>query len=107
MPRATRRSRTAYTLVELMIVVAIVGVLAMLAIYGVRKYIASSKTVEARNALGQIGKNASTSWEQGVAASGPIVVGAPSHAVRALCMSASKTVPSSFANVKNQKYQSN
>ncbi len=43
-----------FTLVELMIVVAIVGVLAALAIYGVRKYIANAKTAEARNALGQM-----------------------------------------------------
>jgi type IV pilus assembly protein PilA len=32
-----------------MIVVAIVGVLAALAIYGVRRYILNSKTAEARN----------------------------------------------------------
>ena len=33
-----------FTLVELMIVVAIVGILAALAIYGVRKYMANAKT---------------------------------------------------------------
>jgi len=37
-----------FTLVELMIVVAIIGVLAALAIYGVRRYLASAKTSEAK-----------------------------------------------------------
>ena len=36
-----------FTLVELMIVVGIVGVLAALAVYGVRKYVAHAKTAEA------------------------------------------------------------
>ncbi len=35
-----------YTLVELMVVVAIIGVLATLAVYGVRKYVLSAKTAE-------------------------------------------------------------
>jgi prepilin-type N-terminal cleavage/methylation domain-containing protein len=44
----------AFTLVELMVVVVIVGVLSTLAIYSVRKYIDSSKSAEALNMIGSI-----------------------------------------------------
>jgi type IV pilus assembly protein PilA len=43
-----------FTLVELMIVVAIIGVLAALAIYGVSRYLKHSKTAEANRSLGTI-----------------------------------------------------
>lgn len=47
-----------FTLVELMIVVAIIGVLAALAIYGVTRYLASAKTGEAKSTIGAISKGA-------------------------------------------------
>jgi type IV pilus assembly protein PilA len=51
-------------LVELMIVIAIIGVLAALAIYGVRRYLASAKTSEAKNTIGAIARGAKQSYER-------------------------------------------
>ena len=41
-----------------MIVVAIIGILAVLAIYGVSRYLKTSKTAEATNNIGAVQKNA-------------------------------------------------
>src|SRR5687767_8216621 len=51
---STRRDARGFTLVELMIVVVIVCVLAVIGIYGVRKYVFSSKTGEAVQMIGSI-----------------------------------------------------
>jgi type IV pilus assembly protein PilA len=48
------KSKRGFTLVELMIVVAIIGVLAVLAVVGYRKIINSSKTAEGTHMLGAI-----------------------------------------------------
>ncbi len=49
-----RRRNEAFTLVELMIVVAIIGVLASIAVYGVARYLKHAKTAEATRALSSI-----------------------------------------------------
>jgi type IV pilus assembly protein PilA len=95
-----------FTLVELMITVAIIGVLSALAIFGVRRYLQHSKSVEAKNALGQMAKDAKTAFERESMASkvlaGGSVVGVSSN----LCLSATKPVPPDMARVTGQKYQS-
>jgi type IV pilus assembly protein PilA len=95
-----------FTLIELMIVVAIVGVLAALAIYGVRKYLLNSKTAEVRNAVGQMAKDAKTSYERESMASTILAAGGTAGVSNNLCTSATKSVPAAKASIKGQKYQS-
>jgi type IV pilus assembly protein PilA len=95
-----------FTLIELMIVVAIVGVLAALAIYGVRKYLLNSKTAEVRNALGQMAKDAKAAYERESMDSKVLKGGDKTAVVNNLCATAAKTVPASKDDIKGNKYQS-
>jgi type IV pilus assembly protein PilA len=96
-----------FTLIELMIVVAIIGVLAALAIYGVRRYLLNAKTAEAKNAIGQMAKDAKTAFER--ESMTPTILGAGSVVGLSnnLCASAGNAVPSAIGSIKGQKYQSN
>jgi type IV pilus assembly protein PilA len=70
---------------------AVIGIMSVVAIYGVRKYIANAKTAEARNTLGQLAKDASVAFERD----------------QRVCPSASSPVPSSMGDIQGTKYQSN
>jgi type IV pilus assembly protein PilA len=95
-----------YTLVELMIAVSIVGVLAALAMYGVRAYVASSKTAEAKQKVGIIAQHAVAAYERERSSGDAVALGVHDGANHQLCQS-STWVPAEFAKVQGTKYQPN
>jgi type IV pilus assembly protein PilA len=90
-----------------MIVVAIVGVLAVLAGYGVTKYISNAKSAEATNSLGIMAQDAVAAFERESMAATVLGQKASAGLSRQFCGSVSKTVPASAAAIQGKKYQSN
>jgi type IV pilus assembly protein PilA len=98
-----RYSRRGFTLVELMIVVAIIGVLAALAIYGVRRYMASAKTSEAKNTIGAISRAAAAAFEREIVGAQILAPGEVSSGTNHdLCESATDVPAAVPAGIKYQ-----
>jgi type IV pilus assembly protein PilA len=74
--------------------VPMIGIMATLGIYGVRKYLASAKTAEAKNTIGAISRGAVAAYESETVVSG--------KSVHRLCASASPTPAKVPAAVKYQ-----
>jgi type IV pilus assembly protein PilA len=62
--RLRRHRLRAFTLVELMIVVAIIGILAAIAIYGVSRYLGAAKSAEGQLHVGALSRAAHAAFER-------------------------------------------
>jgi type IV pilus assembly protein PilA len=117
-----------FTLVELMMVVAIIGILASLSTYGVRRYMTHSKSAEALTNLAGISKSVHAAATRETMSGGLLAAGEQTtntgkttgstsgtgkgkgatvtFSVPGLC-DAAEAVPSSMNSVKAKKYQPN
>lgn len=93
-------------LVELMVVVVIIGILAVLGSFGVRKYLGAAKSAEATNTIGAINRQAVSAYQRESAPSEMVVGKSSTSTMHQLCAS-SAAVPATDAAIQNKKYSAN
>ncbi|HRG96990.1 MAG TPA: type II secretion system protein [Polyangiaceae bacterium] len=101
------RRAAGFTLIELMIVVAIVAILALLAIFGVSKFLATAKTAEATNTIGQINKLAIQAYDRESGNAELIIAGGQSATTAHSLCGNSVFVPDVATKIQNRKYTPN
>lgn len=83
-----------------LLIVAVIGIFAVLAISGTRKYMSAAKAAEATNTIGQISRDAVAQYEsESLDPTGTVTT-------HKLCSSASHPVPASMSDVRATKYMS-
>jgi len=92
-----------FTLIEVLVTVFIIAVLAALAIYGVTRYLASSKSSEAKNNVGAISRAAHAAHARELAAAEALDEGTRSAAAGNLLCETATLVPTTVP--KGRKYQ--
>jgi type IV pilus assembly protein PilA len=98
------RLQRGFTLVELMIVVAIIGILAAIAIYGVRAYLGAAKSAEAKIHVGALSRAADAAYGRESNVSQALPDGSTSLTLlHQLCDTATSPVPTTVPQGK--KYQ--
>lgn len=107
MRRSAKQAKRGFTLVELMIVVAIVGMLSALAIYGVNRYMTNAKSTEARVIVARIAKDAATAYARPRASSGILAVGGSAAFANQMCDDASPVPASIPSGAKVQSAAAN
>ena len=107
MPRKSRRAIAGFTLVELMIVVATIGVLAALATYGVSRHLAAAKASEAKEGVGGITRAAVLAYEEERSAQEVLNEGNPSALIANVLCTTANPVPLLASQVRGRKYQPN
>jgi len=85
--------------------ILLIGVMAVLAIAGTRKYLSAAKSAEATNTIGEIAIDTTQAYER-ESFTGTLKAGAAVGSDHVLCASASHPVPASIHQVAAKKYMS-